>query len=62
MVVASRSDGTAGFRAQTERLVLEYAAEQNRLARSWFAGSRLDADWAKLPSIAELLASYSDAG
>lgn len=56
LVAAARNDGEAGFRSRATALVIAHAAEQNQLARSWFAKSRLDADWSRLPAVADLLA------
>lgn len=62
LVAAGRTDGTAPFRAQADALVLAYSQRQNLLARAWFAKSRLDADWSRLPAVADLLRGEAQAG
>ena len=62
LLAAGRRDGTPAFSSQATAAVLAHAAEQNLLARSWFAKSRLDADWSGLPPIAQVLAGYTQPG
>ncbi len=62
LLAAARSDGAAEFRSRATALVIAHAAEQNRLARSWFAKSHLDADWRRLPSVVELLTRAAQPG
>ena len=62
LLAAARSDGATEFRSRATALVIAHAAEQNRLARSWFAKSHLDADWNRLPPIAQLLMRAAQPG
>ena len=62
LLAAARSDGAAEFRSHATSLVIAHAAEQNLLARSWFAKSHLDADWSRLPPVVKLLTAATQPG
>jgi hypothetical protein len=55
LIRASGRDSDDGFRAASQRLVLEHGTRQSFRDRAWFKGYGLDPDRASLPSIPELL-------
>lgn len=55
LVRAAGRDGTDGFRARSEHLVVEHGARQAGRDRAWFRACGMDPDAATLPTIPELL-------
>lgn len=59
LIGASGHDGSPGFLAESQRLVLAHGTRQTFRDRAWFRGSGLDPDRATLPAIPELLGQRS---